>query len=129
VGGQKDALGAARGHAAGDGGIAAEEAGNHCDVGLHAVQAREHAQPESVLGHEERVGFACDSLDLLVGVPDEGGVATTASVEVVTLEVGHLAGELVPGPTAFGNPSRHLKAPSLLARDDRPVSEAGASAA
>ena len=86
------------------------EAGHHRDdIALHAAQAREHAQPEAVLGHEERVGLTGDPLDLVVGVPDEGGMPAAAPVEIVPLEVGHRPGQLLPGSASLGKSRRHSR--------------------
>jgi len=108
VGGEEDALGPAGGHAAPHGVVAADEACDHRDdVRLHAPQAREDTEAEPVLGHEERVRFARDPLERLVGVPDEGGVPAAAPVEVVALEIRHLPRELIPGPATLRNSSCH----------------------
>ena len=88
---------------AGGGGIAAEEVADHRDdVGLHAPQAREHAQAEPVLGHEERVGVAGHLFHRVVGVPDEGRVPAPTPVEVVAFELAERLRELGPAPALTG---------------------------
>jgi hypothetical protein len=113
---------------AGGGGIAAEEMTDHRDdVGLHASQAREHAQPEAVLGHEERVGVARHLLHRVVGVPDEGRVPAPPPVEVVALELAERLRKLGPAPALTGERGAGPFRWQCLAHDGRgytPASEA-----
>ena len=79
----QDALGAAGGHVAGRGSLAAQQVAHHRDdLGFEAPQAGEGGRVKAVLGEEHPVGVLEQSRHVVVGLEYQAEDATVAPIDV-----------------------------------------------